>query len=175
MKYIKNTQSKLYISLFYTYSCLILCTEILSLMYANQILPKFSHRILGRSGLELSFLLVSPSKVSLDYKFVVIFNNNVDETWIFEMYLPAFYTTQMAFSLPLTRNLQSIIIEVLENGELSNTVIRIVSFTCCAHSLRKNNWSLFYETITTKLHKCRLTFLWSVLFPLPDFHPKRNV
>jgi len=54
----------------------------LSLMYANQILPNFSHGILGWSGLELRFWSVSPSDVSLDYKFVVIFKKNFDGVFI---------------------------------------------------------------------------------------------
>ena len=60
--------------------------------------------------------------------------------WLFEMYLSTFYTTQQVFSLALTRNLQSTFCYNwrLGNGELSNMVIRLVSFTSCVQSLNSH-------------------------------------
>lgn len=164
--------------LFYTYSFLILCTEILILMYVDQILPKFSHRILGWSGLELSFWRVLPCKVSPNYKFVAIFKKNVDDVVIWNVPFNILYNT-IGFFTGLNKEFAMYYNRRLGNSELSNMVIRLVSFTNNIKSLifhlTKKKTDLYFIEQSQKKYIKVDWFSYKVSLYFSDFHPKKNV
>jgi hypothetical protein len=98
--------------------------------------------------------------------------------WSFEMCLSPFYTTQIVFP-GLNKKFAIHVNRSLGNGELSNLGHQacFVYTLCSGPHLsphRKNNWAQLRKTITTKLHKRRMIFLWSVYFLLPIFIQKRT-